>query len=75
MTCHNQLTYCRLSFLCVCVTESLNEVFSLFGFEVDIKDNLTASEIRREMKELSKRNFINDDALVSGVTCSQSWVF
>lgn len=53
-----------LSFL-LC-TDSLNDVFTLLGFHVDVHKNLTANAMQNEIQTLSKKNFLEDDALVSG---------
>uniref|UniRef100_A0A3Q1FMT9 Caspase-8 n=1 Tax=Acanthochromis polyacanthus TaxID=80966 RepID=A0A3Q1FMT9_9TELE len=44
--------------------KTLNKVFTDFGFDVKIRNNLTASDMRAEMQKLGERNFMNDDALV-----------
>ncbi|XP_069020625.1 caspase-8 [Embiotoca jacksoni] len=44
--------------------DSLNKVFTRFGFTVVIHDNLTAENMRYTLTELGKKNFINDDVLV-----------
>uniref|UniRef100_A0AAQ6A2C2 Caspase-8 n=1 Tax=Amphiprion ocellaris TaxID=80972 RepID=A0AAQ6A2C2_AMPOC len=44
--------------------KALNKVFTNFGFEVVIHNNLTARNMRAEIEKLGKRNFVNDDALV-----------
>ncbi|XP_063318487.1 caspase-8-like [Pelmatolapia mariae] len=44
--------------------DALNTVFTLFGFKVLIHNNLTAAQMLNEIRMYSKRNFVNDDALV-----------
>ncbi|XP_019733387.1 caspase-8 isoform X2 [Hippocampus comes] len=43
---------------------ALDSLFSKFGFQVIVYSNLTAAEIRRELKDIATRNFSEDDALV-----------
>nr|ARM65447.1 caspase 8 [Totoaba macdonaldi] len=42
----------------------LRKVFTQLGFTVVVHNNLTAGDIRREIKQLGRRNFLNDDVLV-----------
>ncbi|XP_059201359.1 caspase-8 [Centropristis striata] len=42
----------------------LDTTFTRLGFTVEIHKNLTAEEMRLKLRELGKRNFLNDDALV-----------
>lgn len=42
----------------------LKSVFTRLGFRVLIYDNLTAGDIRSTLKELSKKDFVDHDALV-----------
>lgn len=44
--------------------DSLNDVFTFLGFDVIVYKNLTASAMRDEIKTLSERSFMEDDALV-----------
>lgn len=44
--------------------KALKKVFTSFGFDVKIHNNLTARDIRAEMQKLGDRNFMNEDALV-----------
>ncbi|XP_029309754.1 caspase-8 [Cottoperca gobio] len=44
--------------------KSLHTVFTKLGFTVVIHNNLTAEDMRLELKNLGSRNFSNDDALV-----------
>ncbi|CAK6952078.1 caspase-8 [Scomber scombrus] len=45
-------------------TKALQTVFNRLGFKVEIHKDLTAEAMRRELKALGTRNFLNDDALV-----------
>lgn len=56
----------------LCDTEVLRTVFTHLGFNVVVHENLTAGAMRRELKNLGSRNFLEDDALVSSVTHLQS---
>lgn len=47
-------------------------MFYSLGFDVVIHDNLTADDMRHKLKELSRRNYSNEDALVSNSTHFQS---
>lgn len=40
-------------------------MFTSLGFKVLIHNNLTAAQIRNELRMYSKKNFVNDNALVS----------
>lgn len=42
----------------------LQHVFGLLGFTVVVHKNLTADDMKRELKELGARNFMDEDALV-----------
>nr|AVD97789.1 caspase 8 [Miichthys miiuy] len=42
----------------------LRKVFTDLGFTVVVHNNLTARDIRHKIKELGRRNFLNDDVLV-----------
>ncbi|XP_076018385.1 caspase-8 [Genypterus blacodes] len=42
----------------------LREVFSSLGFKVEIRRDLTAAAMRKEVAELSRQNFLQHDALV-----------
>uniref|UniRef100_A0A4W6C4F8 Caspase-8 n=1 Tax=Lates calcarifer TaxID=8187 RepID=A0A4W6C4F8_LATCA len=44
--------------------KALRKVFYSLGFDVVIHDNLTADDMRHKLKELSRRNYSNEDALV-----------
>ncbi|XP_076733147.1 caspase-8-like [Maylandia zebra] len=44
--------------------DALNTVFTSLGFKVLIHNNLTAAQIRNELRMYSKKNFVNDNALV-----------
>ncbi|XP_063318992.1 caspase-8-like [Pelmatolapia mariae] len=44
--------------------DALNTVFTRLGFKVLIHNNLTAAQMQNEIRMYSKRNFVNDDALV-----------
>ncbi|XP_044074943.1 caspase-8 isoform X2 [Siniperca chuatsi] len=44
--------------------KALHMVFTSLGFTVMVYNNLTAEAMRRELKNLSTRNFLDDDALV-----------
>ncbi|GLD74124.1 caspase-8-like isoform X1 [Lates japonicus] len=44
--------------------KALRKVFYRLGFEVVIHDNLTAGDMRQKLKELSRRNYLDEDALV-----------
>ncbi|CAI5642003.1 unnamed protein product [Oreochromis niloticus] len=44
--------------------DALNTVFTRLGFEVLIHNNLTAAQMQNEIRMYSKRNFVNDNALV-----------
>lgn len=44
--------------------KALNAVFTRFGFTVVVHNNLTAADMRHEIKELGARNFLDEDALV-----------
>ena len=56
----------------LCDTAALREVFTRLGFTVVVHNNLTAANIRLELKKLGSRNFLDEDALVSKVTHLQS---
>ncbi|XP_051902062.1 caspase-8 [Hippocampus zosterae] len=43
---------------------ALDSLFSKFGFQVIVHNNLTAEEIRMELNTIATRNFSEDDALV-----------
>ncbi|XP_026004606.1 caspase-8-like [Astatotilapia calliptera] len=44
--------------------DALNTVFTSLGFKVLIHNNLTEAQIRNELRMYSKKNFVNDNALV-----------
>uniref|UniRef100_A0A3B4Z0Y9 Caspase-8 n=1 Tax=Stegastes partitus TaxID=144197 RepID=A0A3B4Z0Y9_9TELE len=44
--------------------QALKDVFTRFGFEVEIHNNLTAGNMRTVIRMLGQRNFLRDDALV-----------
>lgn len=44
--------------------KALQSLFTRLGFVVEIHNDLTADAMRREVKNLGKRNFLNEDALV-----------
>lgn len=52
----------------VCDAASLRAVFTKLGFTVVVHKDLTAEDILNELKILTKRNFVNEDALVRGLT-------
>ncbi|XP_068197206.1 caspase-8 isoform X2 [Antennarius striatus] len=43
---------------------SLRSVFGRLGFRMEVNNNLTADDMRLQIKELSRRSFVEDDALV-----------
>eukprot|EP00064_Thunnus_orientalis_P015440 superscaffoldBa00002860_g15492 len=45
-------------------SKALQSLFTRLGFVVVIHNDLTADAMRREVKNLGKRNFLNEDALV-----------
>lgn len=62
---------------CVCIFSlhflfflkgALNETFTSLGFKVEIHNNLTAAAMKILVTEMGKRDFQNDDALVSRYT-------
>ncbi len=55
----------------LCDTESLHALFTDLGFTVMVHKDLTASAMRSEIRELGRRNFLNEDALVSSATYLQ----
>ncbi|XP_054452141.1 caspase-8-like [Anoplopoma fimbria] len=44
--------------------KALNKVFTSLGFTVVVHNNLTADDMRQELKQLGSRSFLDDDALV-----------
>lgn len=52
----------------LCDTESLRELFTRFGFEMLVYDDMTAQDMRLKLRELGGRNFMSADALVSITT-------
>uniref|UniRef100_A0A672G262 Caspase-8 n=1 Tax=Salarias fasciatus TaxID=181472 RepID=A0A672G262_SALFA len=43
---------------------ALKELFRRLGFTVKVYNDLTGEQIRQEIENISRRNFLNDDALV-----------
>uniref|UniRef100_A0A3Q2VFF8 Caspase-8 n=1 Tax=Haplochromis burtoni TaxID=8153 RepID=A0A3Q2VFF8_HAPBU len=44
--------------------DTLTEVFTRLGFQVEIHDNCTAEQMKKEINDLGRINFTNHDALV-----------
>lgn len=61
----------RLQFDSLCDTETLRSVFYQLGFTVEVRSNLTAGDMKRELKNLGSRNFLEDDVLVRSLTPSE----